>query len=72
MLENYLRGENDLERERADLRIGERVRLRPIGDLLGGLRGRLGGDLQENIHFLKGQSTACTIYCKMQSDNKGK
>lgn len=72
MLENYLRGENDLERERADLRIGERVRLRPIGDLLGGLRGRLGGDLEGNIHFLKRQSIECTIYCKMQSDNKGK
>jgi len=52
MKEKYLRGENDLDRERADLRIGERVRLRPIGDLLGGLRARLGGgDLEENFHF---------------------
>lgn len=38
-----LRGENDLEFERAGLRIGERLRLRPMGDLLGGLRARLGG-----------------------------
>lgn len=45
MRQNYLRGENDLERERADLRIGERLRLRPTGDLLGGLRARLGGEL---------------------------
>lgn len=37
-----LRGEIDLERDRAGLRIGgERLRL--IGDLLGGLRARLGG-----------------------------
>lgn len=38
-----LLGENDLDRERAGLRIGERERLRTIGDLLGGLRGRRGG-----------------------------
>lgn len=38
-----LLGDIDLERERAGLRIGERLRLR-IGDLLGGLRGRLGGE----------------------------
>lgn len=40
-LYNYLRGEADLERERPTLRTGERLRL--TGDLLGGLRGRLGG-----------------------------
>ena len=39
----YLRGEIDLER--AGLRIGERLRLRLKGDLLGGLRARLGGEL---------------------------
>lgn len=38
-----LRGEADLERERAILRTGERLRLRPTGDRLGGLRTRLGG-----------------------------
>lgn len=38
-----LRGDTDLERERAGLRMGERVRLRS-GDLLGGLRALLGGD----------------------------
>lgn len=38
-----LLGEADLERERTILRTGERLRLRPIGDLLGGLRGLLGG-----------------------------
>lgn len=38
-----LRGEADLERDRAILRTGERLRLRPTGDLLGGLRARLGG-----------------------------
>lgn len=37
-----LRGESDLERERAGRRIGERLRLRS-GDLLGGLRARRGG-----------------------------
>lgn len=37
-----LRGEIDLERERIGLRIGERVRLRGTGDLLSGLRARLG------------------------------
>lgn len=36
-------GENDLDRERADLRGGERLRLRLIGDLLG-LRTLLGGE----------------------------
>lgn len=41
----YLRGEMDLERERTGLRIGDRLRLR-IGDLLGGLRSLLGGDLK--------------------------
>jgi len=67
-MKNYLRGEKDLDRERADLRIGERVRLRPIGDLLGGLRARLGGgDLEENISFFKGK--ICAVYQKMQSDN---
>lgn len=40
----YLREETDLERER----IGERVRLRGIGDLLGGLRARL-GELQRKL-----------------------
>lgn len=34
----------DLERDRAGLRIGERLRLRARGDLLGGLRARLGGE----------------------------
>ena len=42
-LTNYLRGEADLERDRAILRTRERLRLRPTGDLLGGLRARLGG-----------------------------
>lgn len=37
-----LLGEGDREGERAGLLIGERLRLRPTGDLLGGLRGRLG------------------------------
>ena len=41
----YLRGEIDLEREQAGLRIGERLRLRMKGGLLGGLRARLGGEL---------------------------
>lgn len=49
----YLRGEIDLERERIGLRIGERVRLRGIGDLLGGLRTRL-GELQMKL-VLKGK-----------------
>lgn len=40
----YLRGESDLERERPGRRIGERLRLR-CGDLLGGLRARLAGEL---------------------------
>lgn len=48
----YLRGrEDDLERERTGLRIGERLRRRPMGDLLGGLRARLGGELHKNIYF---------------------
>lgn len=51
-MQQYLRGEKDLERDRADLRIGERLRLRPIGDLLEGLRARLGDELEENIYFL--------------------
>lgn len=38
-----LLGDTDLERERKGLRIGERLRLRS-GDLLGGLRARLGGE----------------------------
>lgn len=38
-----LLGESDLERDRRGLRIGERLRLRS-GDLLGGLRARLGGE----------------------------
>lgn len=38
-----LRGEADLDRERPILRTGERLRRRPTGDLLGGLRARLGG-----------------------------
>lgn len=41
----YLLGEIDLEPDLTGLRIGERLRLRPIGDLLGGLRARLGGEL---------------------------
>jgi len=62
MKEKYLRGEKDLDRERADLRTGVRVRLRPIGDLLGGLRARLGGgDLEENSLFLKGNQGICTV-----------
>ncbi len=40
-----LRGESDLERERAGLRIGVRLRLTLNGDLFAGLRYRLGGDL---------------------------
>ena len=44
----YLRGEADLERERAGLRTGERLRRRGGGDLLGGLLTRLGGDLEQN------------------------
>lgn len=41
-----LRGEADLERERAGLRTGERLRRRIGGDLLGGLLARLtAGDL---------------------------
>ena len=40
-------GEKDLDRERADLRGGDRLRLRLIGDLLG-LRARLGGELWED------------------------
>lgn len=39
-----LRGEIDLDRDRASLRLGDRLRLRLIGDLLGGLRTRLGGE----------------------------
>lgn len=39
-----LLGDIDLERERAGLRKGERLRLRIGGDLLGGLRALLGGD----------------------------
>lgn len=45
---SYLRGEIDLECERIGLRIGERVRLRGTGDLLGGLRARL-GELHKKI-----------------------
>ena len=45
VLTYYLLGEIDLERERTGLRIGERLRLRLKGDLLGGLRARLGGEL---------------------------
>lgn len=43
----YLLGEIDLEGERTGLRIGERerLRLRLKGDLLGGLRARLRGEL---------------------------
>lgn len=67
MNEKYLRGEKDLDRERADLRIGERERLRPIGDLLGGLRARLGGgDLEKKQnHFLKGKYVQSTKKCKV-------
>lgn len=43
---HYLRGDADLERERPSLRIGERLRRRGGGDLLGGLLTRLGGDLR--------------------------
>lgn len=43
----YLLGDVDLERERAGLRTGERLRLRLIGDRLGGLRARLGGELSK-------------------------
>lgn len=43
---HYLRGEADIERERAGLRTGERLRRRG-GDLLGGLRARLGGELDK-------------------------
>lgn len=39
-----LLGETDLEPDLTGLRIGERLRLRLIGDLLGGLRARLGGE----------------------------
>lgn len=39
-----LRGETDLDRDRTGLRIGERVRRRGGGDLLGGLLARLGGE----------------------------
>ena len=41
---SHRRGETDLERERAGLRIGERLRRRR-GDRLGGLRALLGGEL---------------------------
>lgn len=41
-LKHYRRGESDLERDRIGRRIGERLRLR-MGDLLGGVRPRLGG-----------------------------
>lgn len=44
---HYLRGEADIEREWAGLRTGERLRRRGGGDLLGGLRARLGGDLNK-------------------------
>lgn len=43
----YLRGESDLERDRPGLLRGERLRRRGGGDLLGGLLGRLGGDLEQ-------------------------
>ena len=42
----YLRGDTDLEQERASLRIGDRLRRRGGGDRLGGLLARLGGDLK--------------------------
>ena len=53
----YLRGDTDLDRERAGLRIGERLRRRGGGDRLGGLLARLSGDLKRKasasgaIHF---------------------
>lgn len=57
----------DLERDRAGLRIGERLRLRARGDLLGGLRARLGGELngkkKENFSC-KTQSIATKTYVK--------
>lgn len=49
----YLLGEIDLDRDLAGLRIGERLRLRS-GDLLGGLRGRLGGELRWKQVLLMG------------------
>lgn len=42
----YLRGDTDLERKRAGLRIGERLRRQGGGDRLGRLLARLGGDLK--------------------------
>ena len=51
--ERYLRGETDLERERAGLRIGERLQRRTGGDLLGGLRARLGGELDKRADSLR-------------------
>lgn len=51
----YLRGENDLERERAGRRTGgERLLLRVTGDLLvgGGLLGRLRGELSEKKQII--------------------
>lgn len=50
----YLRGDIDLELERRGLLIGERLRCRGGGgDLLGGLLGRLGGDLKQAIPLRK-------------------
>lgn len=48
----HLLGEGDRDGERAGLLIGERLRLRPTGDLLGGLRARL-GELKHKIHDYK-------------------
>lgn len=45
----HLLGDGDREGERAGLLIGERLRRRPTGDLLGGLRGRLGGELHNHM-----------------------
>lgn len=44
---SYLRGETDLERERIGLHIGERVRLRGIGDLLRGAASSSRGTVKE-------------------------